>query len=81
MERSFFGLPRIDDPSFGSVIAERNINLLSELRYVAREVGYREAFKMPVEVRQWWITEMQKDAQQKHDDQEARSGRRTVPVK
>jgi len=44
-----------------------NLNLLQELRYVANEVGYREAKMMPVEVRRWWIGEMQKEVEKRND--------------
>jgi hypothetical protein len=59
------------------------VNLLRELRYVAAEVGYREAQRMPVEVRRWWIEEMRKDAQRgagtEAGDETAMTGRsRTV---
>ena len=47
------------------MIGERNLGLLLELRYVASEVGYREARRMPTEVRRWWIDQMQKEAQQR----------------
>lgn len=65
-------------------MAERNLSLLQELRYVAHEVGYREARRMPVEVRRWWIGEMQKEAQrgQGPDDGTMTTGRRrTADVK
>ncbi len=63
------------------MLSERNIGLLHELRYVASEVGYREARRMPVEVRRWWIDQMQKEAQQKVNAFEEGRGRKTVDVK
>jgi hypothetical protein len=75
-----FGLPSIDDPQFHKHISTMNINLLHELRYVASEVGYREAKKMPVEVRRWWIGEMQKEAQQRHEREEL-GGKKTMDIK
>ncbi len=58
-----------------------NLNLLYELRYVASEVGYREARKMPVEIRRWWIDQMQKEAQQRVDAYEEGQGIRRVDAK
>jgi len=56
-----------------------NINLLQELRYISTEVSYESARRMPVEVRRWWIDEMQKEAQARED--QIPGGKRTVPVK
>jgi hypothetical protein len=56
-----------------------NLNLLHELRYVASEVGYREARKMPVEVRRWWIGEMQKEAEKRNDPD--LGGKKTMDIK
>jgi len=78
---AFFGLPKSDDPNFGKIMAERNVDLLREIRFISHEVGYREAMRMPVEVRRWWITEMQKESEQGRADQEALAGRRTADVK
>ncbi len=80
MEQAFFGLPSIDDPGFGKHIAEMNLNLLYELRYIATEVGYREARKMPVEIRRWWIGEMQKEAEKKAET-DALGGRKTMDIR
>jgi hypothetical protein len=53
-----------------------------ELRYVAKEVGYREAKGMPVEVRRWWIDQMQKEAaQRKAEYEEVVGGTKTMDVK
>ena len=82
MGSTFFGLPRSDDPAFAKKIGEKNLNLLVELRYVAKEVGYQQAQKMPVEIRRWWIDQMQKEAQQRKDDYDELSGGvRTMDVK
>lgn len=79
---SFFGLPSIDDPNFYRVLAERQIDQLRELRYIATEVGLHEAKRFSVEVRRWWISEMQKEAEQKAGNtEEIRSGRKTVDIK
>lgn len=80
MELDSFGLPQIDDPEFGKRISTMNVNLLQELRYVANEVGYREARKMPVEIRRWWISEMQKEAEKRNTDAEM-SGRKKMDIK
>lgn len=62
-------------------MTEKNVDLLRELRYVASEVGLREAKKMSVEVRRWWIEEMRKEAEQKATEFEALQGKRTVDAK
>lgn len=76
-----FGLPSTNDPEFSKRISTMNVNLLQELRYVASEVGYREAKKMPVEVRRWWIAEMQKEAQQKSGADELGGRKKTMDIK
>ena len=48
-------------------MAELNVNILRELRYVSSEVGYAEAKRMPVEVRRWWIEQMRKEAEASKD--------------
>lgn len=78
----FFGLPRSDDPQFGRKLGEKNINLLTELRYVAKEVGgLDQAMRMPVEWRRWWIDQMQKEAAQRKDDYDTLSGTKTMDVR
>lgn len=75
MDRSFFGLPKTDDPEFYAILAERNVDLLRELKYVSEAVGgLTEARKMTIEVRRWWIEEMQKDNQAKIDEIERAKG-------
>lgn len=58
------------------------MNLLLELRYVAKEVGLAEARRMPVEVRRWWIDQMNRDAAARKEAYEgAINGTKTAPVK
>jgi hypothetical protein len=43
------------------VCADRQLALLTELRYIATEVGLHEARAMPTEIRKWWISEMARE--------------------
>lgn len=59
--RSFFGLPGPEDPELLPTVSRFKVAQLSELRFVAQEVGgYEPARRMPVEIRRWWIQQMQK---------------------
>ena len=80
MGPSFFGLPRTDDPEFAARCGRMNVDLLREIRYVAREVGYREARRMPVEVRRWWIEEMRKEGEAHEERVAELAGKRTRDV-
>lgn len=63
-------------------MAERNVNLLLELRHVSKEVGsLTEARRLPVEVRRWWIDQMNKDSAARKEAYDQASGTKTVPVK
>jgi hypothetical protein len=57
-----------------------NVNLLRELRYVATEVGYREARRMPVEIRRWWIEQMSKEGEARQAQIDAMNGRKTANI-
>lgn len=54
------------------------VSLLREIRYISNEVGYREARKMPIYERRWWIEQMQKEAEQRADPS---LGKRTMDIK
>lgn len=59
--RSFFGLPGPEDAGFLQGIQAYKLAQLSELRFVTQEVGsLSEAKSMPLEIRRWWIQQMQK---------------------
>lgn len=80
MGPSFFGLPRVDDPEFAGKLGRMNVDLLREIRYVSSEVGYREARRMPVEVRRWWIEEMRKEGEAQAARLAELGGKKTVDV-
>lgn len=58
------------------------MELWRELRFVAREIGLEQAQKLSVEVRRWWIDQMNRDIEQRRADwQEQVEGKKTVPIK
>jgi hypothetical protein len=49
---------------------------------VTREVGsLSEAWRMPTEVRRWWLDQMRKEIEEQQEEFERASGRRTVSAK
>lgn len=56
------------------------MDILRELRFVAREVGLAEARKLSVEVRRWWIDQMNQEVERKNAEYAAMQGQKTVPV-
>ncbi len=57
---------------------QRKEAVLSELRYVTKEVGYAEAKKMPREVRHWWIGKMNKETEELNGNRNTDQRTRTV---
>jgi hypothetical protein len=77
--QSFFGLPRSDDPNLQKFCSQQQLRILTEIRYVMEEVGsYEEARRLPTEVRNWWISEMRKEAERLAGNPNAPSDGRTV---
>lgn len=62
MALNSFGLPSSDDENLNAFCSRKQIQILSELRAVCKEVGsLSEAKKMSTDIRKWWLGQIEKE--------------------